>query len=136
SKCHKKCGDSRIQFHLFGLDPSLPLPQNIAYFDNNSEISTPVDLVTGEGLFCPTIKYVETEYCDSGYIKFVSITPTYTGAASFTYEFYLECATNEEVSANPGLILGPAPDTDYARPGILVKKLEGKIFSVTDKSRM
>ena len=133
SQCHNSCGKSKYQYHIFPLDGSLPLPQSTAYTDNNSGISTSFDFGNGEVLICPEIMYVETGQCETGFIKFVSITPTYQGSTGFTYEFYLDCVTGLELETNPQLIGGVANDPIYAKPGILIKKDgKGKIISVTD----
>ncbi|GFZ94251.1 hypothetical protein GCM10011531_27560 [Aquaticitalea lipolytica] len=136
SKCHGECGSSKYQFHLHPLDANLSLPQTTGYIDNNTGILTSIDLSQSNGLFCPTIKYVETNECSSGYIQFVSITPTYLGSTGFTYEFYLDCVSNTELNFNPQLKNGVANDPQYARPGILIKKNgDGKIISITDTTK-
>ncbi|WP_412560642.1 hypothetical protein [Winogradskyella sp. MIT101101] len=132
SYCHGNCEDSKYKFHLYPLDLSLPLPDNIGYIDNNTGNTNFVDLVRGDGLFCPQIKYVESASCKSNYIEYVSITPIHSDATDYTYEFYLNCVSGE---VNNELILGSAPDPKYTSPGMMIIKQGGKIVSVIDTNK-
>ena len=131
SLCHGNCGSSKYKFHLFPLDKNIPLPNNTGYIDNNTGNSYSVDLVRGDGLFCPQIKYVESSSCKSGLLEYVSISPTHSDAENYTYDFYLNCASgpvNNELVTN-------SPDPKYASPGMLVIKIDGKIVSVIDTNK-
>jgi hypothetical protein len=132
SYCHGNCGASKYKFHLYPLDKNIPLPNNPGYIDNNTGISYNLDLIRGEGLFCPEIKYVASASCSSGYLEYVSITPTHTDSSGYSYEFYLNCVSGD---VNNELILGEAPDPKYAVPGILIIKQGGKIVSVIDTNK-
>jgi hypothetical protein len=132
SYCHGNCGASKYKFHLYPLDKNIPLPNNPGYIDNNTGISYNLDLIRGEGLFCPEIKYVASASCSSGYLEYVSITPTHTDSTGYSYEFYLNCVSGD---VNNELILGEAPDPKYAVPGILIIKQGGKIVSVIDTNK-
>ena len=132
SKCHGECKDSEYMFHMYPLDGLLDLPSPLSYTDNNSGQSHTIDLENGDGLFCPSIQYIETSECDSGYIAFASITPNYPNSTLISYEFYLNCVSAREVEENSKLIGGPSKDPKYARPGIMLVKEDGKIISAHD----
>lgn len=135
STCYASCGGSKYNFRLYPLDPNLPLPANIGYVDNISDVSYSMDLVSGDGIFCAEIKYVESNTCSTGYIKFVSIRPTHFSSTDYSYDFYLECVSQGEIDLNSGRIAGVAPDLKYASPGIIITKQSGKIISVIDTNK-
>jgi hypothetical protein len=133
SKCHGDCEDSKYKFHMYPLDQNIGVPLPTSYIDNNSGQTFNLNIYETDGLFCPTIKYVETPNCNTGYIEFVSITPMYEGATGYKYEFYLDCVPNSNLELYPQLKDGSANDPKYASSGtLLIKSSEGKIISVSN----
>ncbi|WP_033408269.1 hypothetical protein [Psychroflexus tropicus] len=119
------------RFSLYPLDPNTSSFGSTGYIDNNLGQTFSQDI--GEE-FCNTVTYVASTDCQSGYVKYVSLSPFHENSSNYTYEFYLDCASEDEVLNNTHLI-DETHSSKYAKQGLVVFKVDGKINSVKSNNR-
>lgn len=135
SEFNGTCFSSFPKLKMYALDSNIVVNTPMGYKDNNADQFFNLDIYSTDGTFCPQIKYVPSNSCESGYVGYVSITTHHNGLDALTYDFYIDCLAPGEVESIQDLIEENHEETRYNSPGTILIKEDGKTISVNQMNQ-